>query len=137
MSLLKPEDVAKLKVAELKEELGKRGLDATGLKAVLTERLLEAVTSSASSAPKPEPAAPEATPEPPVAPLAAAPEKETEVGKKRGRDAGQEEPEPGSTVAAPTAAEPTTSAAAATVAGAKPAGGASGAGRPVAMAQWW
>jgi len=43
-----------MKVAELKEELAERGLDTTGLKAVLAERLLEAITSvSADGAPTP------------------------------------------------------------------------------------
>ena len=40
---MKEEDVASLKVAELKEELKSRGLSVTGLKAVLAERLLEAI----------------------------------------------------------------------------------------------
>jgi len=43
-----------MKVAELKEKLTERGLDATGLKAVLAERLLEAISSgSADGAPTP------------------------------------------------------------------------------------
>lgn len=39
-------DPAKLKVAELKEELEKRGLDSTGKKADLVSRLEDAINSS-------------------------------------------------------------------------------------------
>ena len=42
---MKEDDVSKLKVAELKEELRSRELSVTGLKADLAKRLLEAVRS--------------------------------------------------------------------------------------------
>ena len=42
---MKEEDVSKLKVAELKEELRSRELSVSGLKADLAKRLLEAVKS--------------------------------------------------------------------------------------------
>ena len=63
-------DVKSMKVAGLREELGKRGLDTSGLKAALQERLekaLEAETLSKELEPLEEPAvaeekaAPEAT----------------------------------------------------------------------------
>jgi hypothetical protein len=44
-------DVSKLKVAELKEELLKRGLDTSGLKADLAERLTEAIAGEGTAAP--------------------------------------------------------------------------------------
>lgn len=40
---MKEEDVAGLRVADLKEELKKRGLATSGLKAALAERLLESI----------------------------------------------------------------------------------------------
>ena len=42
---LTSDDVARMKVPELKAALEERGLDTTGRKAVLVERLLEAVAS--------------------------------------------------------------------------------------------
>lgn len=48
-SKMKEEDVASLRVADLKDELKKRGLVVTGLKAVLAERLLEAIREEVSS----------------------------------------------------------------------------------------
>ena len=47
---MKEEDVSKLKVAELKEELKKRELAVSGLKADLAKRLLEAVKEEVMSA---------------------------------------------------------------------------------------
>jgi hypothetical protein len=48
-SKMKEEDVASLRVADLKDELKKRGLVVTGLKAVLAERLLDAIREEVSS----------------------------------------------------------------------------------------
>jgi hypothetical protein len=45
------ESLKTLKVAELREELDRRGLDSTGLKAALLARLEEALASSAAPAP--------------------------------------------------------------------------------------
>jgi len=73
MSSLAIADVSKLKVAELKAELEKRGLDSSGLKAALVARLEEAL--SADDAPPSAPAAPVAdapAPAPPAPGTAAA-----------------------------------------------------------------
>jgi len=59
-------DVAKLTVPKLKEALAARGLDISGLKAALSERLLAAISKPAAAAePEPEPA-PEPAPQPVV-----------------------------------------------------------------------
>ena len=50
-----------MKVAELRDELQSRGLDTSGTKAVLLERLEEALAATAAAAPAPE-AAPAAAP---------------------------------------------------------------------------
>ena len=50
-----PSDVSKLTVPALRKELEKLGLDSTGLKAVLVERLTKA-HEEAAAAPEPEPA---------------------------------------------------------------------------------
>lgn len=46
-----PDNLAKLKVVELKQELASRGLDQKGVKAVLIARLLEAIESENAEAP--------------------------------------------------------------------------------------
>ena len=66
-------DVKSMKVAGLREELGKRGLDTSGLKAALQERLekaLEAETLSKELEPLEEPAVAEEAP--PAAPATSA-----------------------------------------------------------------
>ena len=46
-------DVSKMKVAELKAELGKRGLDKSGKKADLVEKLKDAMGDATDSSEKP------------------------------------------------------------------------------------
>jgi hypothetical protein len=48
---MKEEEVASLRVADLKEELKSRGLSTTGLKAMLASRLLEAIREEVLSRP--------------------------------------------------------------------------------------
>ena len=73
------ESLKTLKVAELREELDRRGLDSTGLKAALLARLEEALAADAGNggdaAPAPTNAAAPAAAAPPApaAPAAAAP----------------------------------------------------------------
>mmetsp|Transcript_43085 Transcript_43085/g.71630 ORF Transcript_43085/g.71630 Transcript_43085/m.71630 type:complete len:154 (+) Transcript_43085:83-544(+) len=57
-------DVSKLKVAELREELEKRGLDTSGLKPKLLERLKNAISQEEGDAPVAKPAAGEGPPAP-------------------------------------------------------------------------
>lgn len=52
----------KMKVAELRDELQSRGLDTSGTKAVLLERLEEALAATAAAAPAAAAPAPEAAP---------------------------------------------------------------------------
>ena len=47
------EDLSKLKVAELRDRLEQRGLDSSGKKAVLVERLQDALAAAAAAPPPP------------------------------------------------------------------------------------
>ena len=67
-------DPAKLTVPVLREHLAKRGLDTSGLKAVLVARLKDAIAAEAAAPPAAQGDSPAAADEPtPAAPAAAAP----------------------------------------------------------------
>ena len=51
-----PSDISKMTVPVLRKELKKLGLDTSGLKAVLVERLIEARAEAAAPEPEPAPA---------------------------------------------------------------------------------